>query len=268
MWFRVRELADAQGVDSSIIVTDQCSHPGNTMTTPSWFASDTIAFVPVEPSPSHFDFPDPATAEGDVVAVGGDLAPGTILRAYRKGLFPMDLPDGPLGWWSPVDRAIIPLDGLRIARSLRQATRRYLVSVDEEFDAVIRACADDDRPHGWITEEIIAAYTELHRLGWAHSVEVWDRDGELVGGLYGVSIGGLFAGESMFHRSRDASKVALVHLVVVMNQGGGLLDVQWQTPHLESLGAIEIGRDEYLRRLPGALTLRGPFHRSDHGSDH
>ena len=222
-------------------------------------ASDTINRVPVEPSPSRFDLPDPTTAEGDVVAVGGDLEPGTILQAYRKGMFPMDLPDGHLGWWSPVERAVIPLNGLRITRSLRQSTRRYLVSVDEDFDAVIRACADADRPNGWITDEFIDAYTELHRMGWVHSVEVWDPDGLLVGGLYGVSVGGLFAGESMFHLARDASKVALVHLIVVMNQGGALLDVQWQTPHLESLGAEIIGRDEYLRRLPDALRAPGPF---------
>ena len=222
-------------------------------------ASDTINRVPSEPPPSRFDLPDPTTAEGDVVAVGGDLEPGTILQAYRKGMFPMDLPDGHLGWWSPVDRAIIPLEGLRITRSLRQSTRRYLVSVDEDFDSVICACADADRPNGWITDAFIEAYTELYHMGWAHSVEVWDLDGRLVGGLYGVSIGGLFAGESMFHVARDASKVALVHLIVVMNQGGALLDVQWQTPHLESLGAVIIGREEYLSRLPDALRAPGPF---------
>ena len=209
--------------------------------------------------PSRFDLPDPTTAEGDVVAVGGDLEPGTILQAYRRGMFPMSLPDGHLGWWSPVDRAIIPLDGLEVSRSLRQSTRRYFVSMDEDFDAVIRGCAEADRPNGWITEEMVDAYTNLHQLGWAHSVEVWDVDRELVGGLYGVAIGGLFAGESMFHLARDASKVALVHLVVVMNQGGRLLDVQWQTSHLETLGAMVIGRDEYLQRLPGALAVPSPF---------
>lgn len=213
----------------------------------------------MEPEPSRFDLPDPRTADGDVVAVGGDLEPGTILQAYRRGMFPMDLPDGHLGWWSPVDRAIIPLNGLKVSRSLRQSTRRYLVSVDEDFEAVVRACADADRADGWITAEFVEAYTELHRLGWAHSVEVWDFEWELVGGLYGVAIGGLFAGESMFHVARDASKVALVHLVVMMNQGGRLLDVQWQTPHLESMGAVVIGRDEYLRRLPEALAVPGPF---------
>lgn len=210
--------------------------------------------------PSRFDLPDPADAEGDVVAVGGDLNPGTILQAYRKGMFPMHLEDGHLGWWCPIERAVIPLKGLRVTRSLRQSTRRFQVSVDEEFEAVIENCADPSRPGGWITPEIVSAYTELHRLGWAHSVEVWDRDGELVGGLYGLSLGGLFAGESMFHMARDASKVALVHLVVLMNRaGGGLIDVQWQTPHLESLGAVVIGKETYLERLPALIEMRSPF---------
>jgi leucyl/phenylalanyl-tRNA--protein transferase len=180
-------------------------------------------------------------------------------------MFPMNLPDGHLGWWSPVERAVIPLEGLRITRSLRQSTRRYHVSLDESFEAVIENCAYAYRPDSWITDEVIDAYTELHDLGWAHSVEVWDTDGELVGGLYGVAIGGLFAGESMFHQARDASKVALVHLVVLMNRGGVLLDVQWQTPHLESMGAVIIGRDAYLQRLPLALSVPGPFADGDDG---
>ncbi len=171
--------------------------------------------------PSSFELPDPSPDDGDVVAVGADLDPGTILQAYRKGLFPMGLPDGHLGWWSPVDRAILPLRGLHISRSLRQSTRRFQVSVDADFEAVIRGCADSRRRDPWITEEFVDAYTVLHRLGWAHSVEVWDNEGRLVGGLYGVAIGGLFAGESMFHEVRDASKVALVHLVVVMSQRWG-----------------------------------------------
>lgn len=219
--------------------------------------------MPVDPLPSRFELPDPRSADGDVVAVGGDLAPGTILQAYRMGMFPMDLPDGHLGWWSPVDRAIIPLHGLRVTRSLRQSTRRYFVTVDEDFRSVINWCADVDRPNGWLTDEFVEAYVRLHDLGWAHSVEVWDYEHDLVGGLYGVAIGGLFAGESMFHLARDASKVALVHLVVLMNQGGALLDVQWLTPHLESLGAVIVGRDEYLRRLPDALERRGPFATDD-----
>ena len=204
--------------------------------------------------PSRFDLPDPSSGDGDVVAVGADLEPGTLLQGYRKGLFPMGLPDGHLGWWSPVDRAILPVRGLHISRSLRQSTRRFQVSVDADFEGVIRGCADSRRRDPWITEDFVEAYTMLHRLGWAHSVEVWDNDGNLVGGLYGVAIGGLFAGESMFHEVRDASKVALVHLVVVMNRGGGrLLDVQWQTSHLESLGAVVIGRDAYLEKLKEAL---------------
>lgn len=194
------------------------------------------------------------------MAVGGDLAPGTLLQAYRKGMFPMHLPDGHLGWWSPIERAVIPLDGLYVSRSLRQSCRRYFITVDEDFEGVIGGCADPEREGGWITPDFIDAYTELYRLGWAHSIEVRDSDDELVGGLYGVSIGGLFAGESMFHRARDASKVALVHLVVVMNSGGGrLLDVQWLTPHLESMGAVVIGKETYLRRLDIALKSPGPF---------
>ena len=193
------------------------------------------------------------------MAVGGDLSPGTLLSAYRQGIFPMGLEDGQLAWWSPVERAIVPLDGLRISRSLRQSTRRYRISVDRDFDAVIAGCADPERSGSWISPEFVDAYTRLHELGWAHSIEVWDSSLELMGGLYGVSIGGLFAGESMFHRARDASKVALVHLLVLMNQGGRLLDVQWVTPHLESLGAEVVGRDEYLRLLPDALAVPGPF---------
>jgi leucyl/phenylalanyl-tRNA--protein transferase len=174
-------------------------------------------------------------------------------------MFPMELPDGHLGWWSPVERAVIPVKGLHVSRSLRQSTRRFDVTVDGDFSAVVQTCAEVDRPNGWITPEFIAAYSRLHELGWAHSVEVWDEDGELVGGLYGVAIGGLFAGESMFHLARDASKVALVHLLVIMNLGGSLLDVQWLTPHLESLGAVVIGRDQYLKRLATALGEPGPF---------
>ncbi len=132
------------------------------------------------------------------------------------------------------------------------------MTVDEDFESVVQWCSDVERPNGWITEEIVDAYVELHRLGWAHSIEVWDQDGALVGGLYGVSVGGLFAGESMFHLARDASKVALVHLVVIMNQGGVMLDVQWQTDHLESLGALVVGRDRYLEMLPKAIGAPGP----------
>ena len=221
--------------------------------------------MPIEPSRSRFDLPDPGSAQGDVVAVGGDLEPGTILQAYRKGMFPMYLDDGHLGWWSPIERAVIPLNGLRVTRSLRQSCRRFRVTVDQDFAGVVEGCADPGREGSWITDDFVDSYGRLFDLGWAHSIEVWDSEGSLVGGLYGVAIGGLFAGESMFYRARDASKVALVHLVVVMNSGGGaLLDVQWQTEHLASLGATVIGKDEYLRQLPGALEQPGPFSGSGH----
>jgi len=214
---------------------------------------------PREPPPSRFILPDPSMAgREDAIAVGGDLAPGTVLQAYRRGMFPMHTPDGMLTWWSPWRRGILPLDGLKTSRSLRRSVRRFQVSHDVAFDLVVEACADPGRPHGWITDEIKAAYGELHRLGWSHSIEVWDSEGELVGGLYGVAIGGLFAGESMFHRATDASKVALVHLVERMRAGGAtLLDVQWSTDHLESLGAVEIPRLDYLRRLAKALQVDG-----------
>ncbi len=216
--------------------------------------------MPIEPLGARVRFPDPRDANDDVVAVGADLQPATVLSAYRQGLFPMNLRDGRLGWWSPVERAILPLDGLHISKSLRRATRRFQVSVDSDFEGVIRGCADPQRPGGWITDDFVETYIQLYRLGWAHSVEVWDSDGALAGGLYGVAIGGLFAGESMFHRMRDASKVALVHLVVTLNEGGArLLDIQWATPHLTSLGAVIIGREAYLERLPWALEGPDPF---------
>ena len=194
----------------------------------------------VEPPPSPWALPAAETAdERGVVGVGADLEPGTLLAAYRSGLFPMPVDGGVVAWWSPEPRGILPLDGLRVSRSLRQAAGRHEVSVDRAFPAVIAACADPTRPHGWINRQVIEAYTRLHELGWAHSVEVWSGD-ELVGGLYGVAVGGLFAGESMFHRSRDASKVALVHLVgLLQDDERRLLDVQWTTPHLASLGAVD-----------------------------
>jgi len=168
-------------------------------------------------------------------------------------LFPMHVDGGALAWWSPDPRGVLPLDGLKVSRSLRKAVDRLEVSVNGDFAGVIAACADPSRPHGWINADIRDAYTRLHRLGWAHSVEAWE-DGELVGGLYGVALGGFFAGESMFHRRPDASKAALVHLVEVLRLGGAtLLDVQWTTPHLVSLGAVALPRSEYLCRLGDAL---------------
>ena len=167
-----------------------------------------------------------------------------------------------LGWWSPDPRGVLPVGGLIVPRSLRRSTRRYEIRVDSAFREVMVACATEPRPHGWITPELIDAYVGLHELGLAHSIETWSPQGELVGGLYGVSIGGLFAGESMFHRAVDASKVALVALVELLGPDpAGLLDVQWSTPHLASLGVIEIRRDEYLRRLGSALASPGAWGR-------
>ena len=202
---------------------------------------------------------------GDLVCAGADLAPETLVRAYSLGLFPMPDPrvrrrSAPT-WWSPADRGVLPLDGLRVTRSLRQSARRLEVRVDTAFTAVVRACADPAREGGWIDDRFVAAYSRLHELGIAHSVETW-LDDELVGGLYGVSLGGFFAGESMFHRARDASKVALLGLVELLRRDGRperLLDVQWSTPHLASLGVVEVPRSAYLTRLlPAALELPEP----------
>ncbi|HUP87305.1 MAG TPA: leucyl/phenylalanyl-tRNA--protein transferase [Acidimicrobiales bacterium] len=207
-----------------------------------------------EPPPTAWEFPDPSGAEGDLVAVGADLEPGTILAAYRAGLFPMPVDKRNLGWWSPTPRAILPIEGLLVSRSLRKACRRFEIRVDSSFEAVIDGCADPSRSGRWITPEVRSAYVALHRMGWVHSVEAWSLDdGTLAGGLYGVSVGGLFAGESMFHRVTDASKVALVALVSLLDPSSALLDVQWRTEHLATLGVVEIPRADYLRRLRSIL---------------
>lgn len=220
--------------------------------------------LPAEPPPSRFAFDLSAAVPGeDLVGVGADLEPGTILAAYRSGAFPMGLGRhgrGPLGWWSPDPRGVLPLDGLRVSRSLRRAARTFEVTVDVAFDDVVTGCADPDRSGRWITPAVAGAYARLHRTGWAHSVECW-RGGRLVGGLYGVAVGGLFAGESMFHRETDASKVALVALVEILRADGDerrLLDVQWRTDHLGSLGVVEVPRQVYLARLAAALPCRPP----------
>src|SRR5688572_11648251 len=182
--------------------------------------------VPTEPPPASIEFPAAALADAKgKVFVGGSLEPGTLLAAYRSGLFPMRQGDGTLAWWSPDPRGILVPGELHIGHSLRRAVARYEVRVDTAFEAVVDACAE--RPEGeyhWITREIREAYAELHRLGWAHSVETWtpataDSEARLVGGLYGVAVGGLFGGESMFHRRPDASKVALVGLVKLLRDG-------------------------------------------------
>jgi len=205
-----------------------------------------------------------APASGEIVGVGADLEPGTILAAYRSGLFPMPVDDGTLAWWSPEPRGILPLDGLRVSRSLRKSCARFEVRVDTAFAEVVVACADRSRIGHWITDDIVGAYMSLHRLGWAHSVEAWSLDdGRLAGGLYGIAVSGLFAGESMFHLRTDASKVALVALVQLLGGPAGategrLLDVQWRTDHLASLGVVEVDRPAYRRRLGQALSLPLP----------
>jgi leucyl/phenylalanyl-tRNA--protein transferase len=236
---------------------------------------------PVEPPPSRYAFRalDDVTAGEEIVGLGADLEPGTILAAYRAGIFPMPVSRrGPVGWWSPDPRGVLELDALRVTRSLRASCRRYEIRVDTAYDDVMRACADPRRPSGWIRRDVVEAYARLHELGWVHSVEAWsvDPSGEerLAGGLYGVAIGGLFAGESMFHRERDASKVALVALVDMLRAAQArdrpvdaategvaprrLLDVQWATDHLVSLGVTELSRPSYLDRLREALPLPPP----------
>jgi leucyl/phenylalanyl-tRNA--protein transferase len=215
----------------------------------------------VDPGPSRWAFGSPLEADpAGPVAIGADLEPATILAAYRAGVFPMPVHRGrTLAWWSPDPRGVIPLDGLHVSRSLARSVRRYRTTVDAAFDVVMASCADPRRPGGWITRGIRRAYSRLHELGWAHSVEAWTEDGRLAGGLYGVSIGGLFAGESMFHRETDGSKVALVGLVDRLRDGGAtLLDVQWTTPHLVTLGAVDVPRAEYLARLADAVDRPPP----------
>ena len=194
--------------------------------------------------------------DGDLVAVGADLEPSTVIPAYRRGMFPMGVGElgDRLGWWSPDPRGILPLDGLRVTRSMRQSAKRFDIRVNTCFTRVMRSCADPARGGSWITDEFISGYTRLHELGWAHSVEAFNRGGELVGGLYGVRLDGCFSGESMFHVDRDASKVALMALVDLMGSSGmTLLDVQWCSEHLASLGAVAIPRSAYLARLAAAL---------------
>jgi len=217
---------------------------------------------PVDPPPSAWHLePAPDEHPHDLWALGADLAPGTLLQAYRLGLFPMPL-DEQLGWFSPRPRAVVPLEPFAPSRSLRRAARRFELRVDTSFDDVVSGCARPGRPESWIDAGIVDAYGELHRLGWAHSVEAWDDQG-LAGGLYGVAIGGLFAAESMFYVRTDASKAAFVGLVELLRAAGyaerRLLDVQWLTPHLASLGAVEITRASYRQRLETAVRLADAF---------
>jgi leucyl/phenylalanyl-tRNA--protein transferase len=194
--------------------------------------------------------------EDDVIAVGADLEPNTLLYAYAHGFFPMyiDKKLRLLGWWSPLQRGVLPLDGLIVTRSMRQSARKYTTTFNTAFHDVMVACASQREDGNWITDDFIKAYCALHERGWAHSVETWDNEGQLVGGLYGVRIQNFFAGESMFHHKTDASKVALMSLVGAMQAAGmKLLDTQWKTEHLASLGVVEVPRPRYLSMLTAAL---------------
>jgi leucyl/phenylalanyl-tRNA--protein transferase len=198
--------------------------------------------------------------EMGLVGMGGDLSPRRLLHAYRNGIFPWYDEGFPVCWWSPDPRAIFELDSLRVSRRLARTIRsgRFTITVNRAFADVIRGCAVRDEGT-WITDDMVRAYEELHRLGWAHSVEAW-LDGELAGGLYGVAVGGLFAGESMFHRARDASKVALAATLERLRQRGfQLCDIQMLTEHTARLGAVEIPRARYLTRLRQALACRTSF---------
>ncbi len=204
-------------------------------------------------------FPNPATLDYSeqegLVAIGGDLSPERLLSAYSSGIFPWTI--DPLTWWSPNPRAIFDWNSFHVPRSLRRRLNQEVFSVtfDRDFPSVIEHCASGREEGTWISPEFIQAYTRLHQEGYAHSIEAWQED-RLVGGLYGVSVGGLFAGESMFHLETDASKVVLYHLHSRLREAGfGLFDIQMLTPVTSQLGAQEISREEYLRRLKTAVNL-------------
>lgn len=217
--------------------------------------------------------PDPrGLGARDLVAVSRTMSPGLCLAAYRRGIFPWPVSRHVIPWVSPDPRALFPLDAApHWARSLRKTIRRghLRVSIDRAFPKVIEACATTREGGTWITTDVERTYIELHELGWAHSVEVWDRaSGELVGGLYGLSIGAGFAGESMFHRATDASKVAFVALVERLRaRGFRLLDAQVMTEHLESLGCAPVPRADFLERLAGVVELEARFEGGDAGED-
>lgn len=208
------------------------------------------------------EFPDPRLANGKgLVAIGGDLSPERLLVAYRNGIFPWTV--SPISWWSPDPRAILEFDQLHAPESLRKILRKdiFEISIDRAFPRVIRSCATraPGRSDTWITPEFIEAYTQLYELGHAHSLECW-YNGELAGGIYGVAVGGLFAGESMFHRVSNASKIALYHLVGHLRERDfRLFDIQMLTPVTRQMGGTTIPRDDYLRRLAKALEANCEF---------
>lgn len=211
---------------------------------------------PLPPTPWAFE---PAEwPDDDCIAFGADLEPSTVVEAYRRGAFPM--PDrGRMLWWSPMERGVLGPGDLHVSRSLRRSLRAFTITVDTDFEAVIDACADPGRTGWWIDGSIRSAYVRLHELGYAHSIETRDDEGRLVGGLYGLGIGALFAGESMFHHRTDASKAALVGLVQIMSQlPDWLVDTQWQTPHLATLGVRTISRASYVGTIEGLVDRPGP----------
>lgn len=212
--------------------------------------------MPIVLLDQHLRFPHPrsANAEG-LVAIGGDLSMSRLLLAYRSGIFPWT--DRPVTWWSPDPRAIFELEGFHVGRSLARVIRKgvFQVTTDRAFQQVMEGCAAPaaGRRSTWISGQFIEAYGRLHKAGHAHSLECW-QSGRLMGGIYGVSIGGFFAGESMFHRIDNASKVALVHLVEHLRRRGFLLfDIQMLTPITAQMGGVEIPRNDYLRRLAEAV---------------
>ena len=222
-------------------------------------AGPSLAARPRTVGPSAWLLPDPASADEDgVVGIGADLAPSTLVDAYRRGIFPWPHAGLPLPWFSPDPRGVIRLDGFHVSRSLRRTLRRrgWETTVDQAFAAVLGGCSERPADVGtWITSPMARAYQRLHELGWAHSLEVWEGE-RLVGGVYGVQCGGVFTGESMFHREADASKVALADLCARLAEAGGtLMDVQLTTPHLRSLGAVDVPRASFLGILTSARDL-------------
>lgn len=242
------------------------------------------------PTSGVIDFPDPtlAPAETDLIAISAiDLAGNllkinpamewpkltffgstwdseVLLAGYRLGMFPMPYEivgqESAIGWWSPVERAIFNPSSIVVSTSLRRSFKQFTITMDQDFVAVIRACGDPARPSGWINEDVIDSYCDLHQQGIAHSVEVWNHDGHLVGGLYGLDLGGVFAAESMFHTQSNASKVALAFLGQrLADDSGRIIDTQWLTSHLASMGATTVSRLEYCTALPELLALPAAF---------
>ena len=223
------------------------------------FDADDVAPPPRPVPPSAWVLPDPSRADPDgVVGIGADLAPATLVDAYRRGIFPWPHDGVAMPWFSPDPRGLLRFDDLRVARSLRRTLRRsgWTTTVDRDFDGVVAACGQDRGDDGtWITPPMARAYRRLHVLGWAHSLEVWDDDA-LVGGIYGVQVGGVFTGESMFHRATDASKVAMVDLCARLRAAGAwFLDVQLTTSHLASMGARDVPRATFVSWLRDAREL-------------